>query len=774
MSKFCVLGEELEFREEIDHWMELYREQLVLYNEMRVKYVKAYEQAGSMEKVLAEYKDVCMKLLDEVVEKLYKKLVDFEIYDMSKTVYSKNYGLDNIEDLDDTLEIVEDDFEVLYKEKKYQDNLPFGHENKLGLLEMAELNKGIKLYYTEKVQLEELVIGIQASVAELFSLFIKCVNENYGPYYSYYGDVHNSDKAVALFESAKAVSDDDKEAELLLESLMTGPKENPAYEYIIENYGDSDNEVERMAMFFCPEWKEGQKKKDLMDEYLCELDFTSEEALLETLDEIREECLSYGMDAEQYLQPVRKIIDKYNRISKTCDGFVYDDSEAFQMAQKEMERFLEMTQKLDANNEGLLLEIKKEIETNFKMKSKGKYSDFVEDILQDYDVRYRTVKGELYSSREEADRVKEELEKLESIRSAIDFGDAESIRTALEEMSKVQWMAKEKEVYHSLLEECYTLCSEVSEMEAGNVFANRTEQTEIALKIMLVDAKYRSMKISNVKFESLKTAFLEAFCRVMDKQCEDIMSANAEYFKRLSHAQSYAANVVNKGTEKKGLFSKIAGGAKELLSKGYEAEYMYFSDGGEKEVPTDTKEEGKQLETLVKDKLQQIKETEECYATKYAEVGYIWRLEPKEVSGKIVVANKEAVTKDFVCTTMKTVTEFKTPKNIPDITDVQLIRENLSEKYAKFASMSMMHDDGRSYLTQFISTGQTFSFMVGDKVLLLKEKLNGLVFDSELEVVEVKGNSKKADFWEMYLNCDDNQKLEFKKKNKEFVWVVTM
>ena len=74
MSKFCILEEELEFNEGLDHWMELYREELGLYDEMVEKYIESYEKAGTMEKVLEEYIGICTQILENVSEKLYKKL----------------------------------------------------------------------------------------------------------------------------------------------------------------------------------------------------------------------------------------------------------------------------------------------------------------------------------------------------------------------------------------------------------------------------------------------------------------------------------------------------------------------------------------------------------------------------------------------------------------------------------------------------------------------------------------------------------------------------
>lgn len=773
MSKFFVLGKTLEFQEEIDHWMELYKERLIVDPKMCAKYLEAYDKAGSMEKVLGEYKQVCTNLLNEVIDILHKKLVDFEVYDISRSVYAQHYAGEAIEDINTMYDIVKSDFDILYKEKQYQDRLSSGDPNKQSFTEAIQLNKAIKEYYTQKYKYDDLLLGLRAAIATLYHLFTKCINENYRPYYSYYGDAHNSDKAEALFESAKSIADEDKKIELLLASLKESPKENPAYEYIIETYGDAENEVERMALHFCPEWKEGQKKDALMDAFLCELDYTSEKALLDSLDLVKERSLYFGMAAEKYMQPIKMIADRYDRISKTCDGYFYDNPDMLAVALEEMNCFAEKTEKLDGNDEGLLIAVKKEIDDTFKMNAKEKYSNFLKNALNDYDERYRTVKKEIYTTREEADKVKEEFEKLENLRTNTDFSNPESIQQSMDELDKNQWTVAENKIYRRLFEESYTLCSEAKQLQEGDLNGSRAVQTDIALKLLLISEKYRGMKIFNSDFDEFKTVFMDGFKTIMDKHCIDILSANEEYYKRLSHAQSYAANVVNKSTEKKGIFSKIAGGAKELLSKGYEAEYMFFSDGGKREVPSDTKDIGKGLEFTIKEEQKRIFATYEEYAAKYTEIGYRWNFEAKYISGRRILADKEFVTKEFVREAMKTVTDFKSPKLLPNITDMDAIKENLSVKYSKHALMQIMLKNEKCLLERLMQNGKSIDFVVGDRIRLISKDGKQSIFDSELEVYEVESTSSILDSRKIFVHCNDEQKAIFENMNKEYVWVVT-
>ena len=75
-----------------------------------------------------------------------------------KRLYNKKYGVDS-EEVQECLEFskecVQDDFDILYKEKMYQDRLAYDDENKLSIPMSIQLNAAIKLYYTKKEKIDD-------------------------------------------------------------------------------------------------------------------------------------------------------------------------------------------------------------------------------------------------------------------------------------------------------------------------------------------------------------------------------------------------------------------------------------------------------------------------------------------------------------------------------------------------------------------------------------------------------------------------------------------
>lgn len=558
----------------------------------------------------------------------------------------------------------------------------------------------------------------------------------------------------------------------MIESLKTGPLNNPSYEYIIETFGDANNEVEKMAMQFFENWDKGKKKAELLDQYICSIDYTSERSLEEEIDKCKTICGYYGMDSEKYLKQLKKIIEKYKEIARTCDGICYDNSADLEIAKKEVEEFRDKTYALDANDEKKIQDVRNYIAENFKMHSKEKYLRFLDKALEDYDLRYRTVKDIVYETREEADKVKSEWDYLEDIRKATDYNSVDSLKNAMVKITEQNWTISADINYIEFFQNCLELYNEAKSIVANSNYTNREEQTEVALKIMLLNTKYEAIGVKNLEFEEFTDEFMNNFFEIMNKKCDSILSANTEYYKALEHAQSYFTNVVSKSTEKKFFFSKIVDGAKEMLAKGYVDEYNYFTNNGTSILPSDTKDNGKKVEEIVKSKLKNIENIKKEYELKHQEVGYRWKLGSKKVYGELILVDNAIVTKDFVCAVMKEVTKFHSPQHIPEFTEVLAVRDILEKKYRRFAPMTIEYsEETGGYLQEFLTEKEEFLFNVGDVVYIIKNANDGFFIEGGLEVMEVIGK-KKPDFWKVKIKS--NKKIEdiFKENIKSRVWVV--
>ena len=214
-------------------------------------------------------------------------------------------------------------------------------------------------------------------------------------------------------------------------------------------------------------------------------------------------------------------------------------------AKEDRDDFIDLTIRVDGNDENRLIEIKEKIENNYKTKSKNKYLDFINNALKDYDLRYRTVFGDEYETREQSDIIKDNLKKAVEIKQSINFDSLDDIKEASKKTDNEDIAENIKNKYKSMYNECIEKWEETNNALSLS-YSNRTEQTELLYKLMNLHDDCEYMGIKNHEFEEFYENKRNELLTVKDETLDTISDANKRYYKLLFKAQSYKTNVAEK------------------------------------------------------------------------------------------------------------------------------------------------------------------------------------------------------------------------------------
>ena len=730
MSQYTVFGREITFSEGLDRFGENRKHAVSVARKEGADYINFYYRAGDIETVLDTYDGYASEIYEKIKKELHGKLVnEFNLYDLSYDTFSSEY-CDDLHHHFESFEEVADEYNDIVAEqegaKQYRANRKdsrarwegggFGMSGAIqgsidaGAMNLASgaahgavnlIGNGIdaikasrakKRLYERRDVPHTLSWGINGTVQMIYAGYRRCINERYDQ--DYFDFRVDDERASAILENLQNLSDEEKKKELICEVFQADPIDSDIYEYVLDNYGDPTGVFEEMCTSFC-NYDIVEAKQEYLDAELCEVDFTKKDSVIEAKKMVDEKCNYYKLDAAPYQKALDTIISEYEKTETYCDGFYYENESDINKAKAERDEFVELTTGLDGNDETKMLEIKDKITNEYEQKSKDKYLEFIDKALKDYDLRYRTVFGDEYNSRKEADQAKSEIKDLIDIKSSIGFDSLEGIQDACVKTKAGAFSDKLKNQYVSVYEECENKWKEITDAQQCT-FSNRMEQTKLAYKLLNLQDDCRFLGINNKDFDEYVGSFMNDMMTVNGEKAATIEESNKRYYKLLFKAQSYKSNVVEKeSAPKKGLFSKMMGDVKGALSSGNLSEYNYFTEDGTKELPTDDKsvrDEVISIGASLNEERRKNKAEKDGY--KYFALDKPFSLEPVTLNGKKIVEPDLKVSGDFIVDTMRECTEFDDPEHLPEAVKKPVQEED--EELAELLAFSESEGDNNS------------------------------------------------------------------------------
>ena len=366
---------------------------------------------------------------------------------------------------------------------------------------------------------------------------------------------------------------------------------NPVtYEYLVTQFGDEQNEIQRLTKdLYYGDYLLSYKHeciRTFIDENRGGM--TTFDGAVNIRDICRKKCLAYGIESAEYDAAFENILSEIDRCSHYCDGILYENTDELINARKEQNEFRSIIASLNTNDERSILDARSRIE-KFASKSKDKYLNYMSAIMNDFDTRYRSVEGVTYDTRETADSVKSELALIANLKSTTSLSSGEKINSALERINSNDWTTPKID----LLREYFERAAEVLKYQNDVIddhsfdFPDRLYETDKLYELLLL--RFESNLFGSMKdeFNTVINDFTSRLITVGNTRYSNILEANKQYFKMLSHAHSYENNWINKSTEKKNIFSKLIDKTKETVTKGYAGDYNLFSNNGAEALPAE-------------------------------------------------------------------------------------------------------------------------------------------------------------------------------------------
>jgi hypothetical protein len=223
----------------------------------------------------------------------------------------------------------------------------------------------------------------------------------------------NAKRALGIFNNLE-LGDFDyyKKINLLGEIINLNPYRSKYYEYIIDNYGDENLEIENIANYF--DINLDKYKVSYIYEIYHDIKLENEEDTIEALKQIQNKIEFIGIKEHTVIGELKRILEEFNLQSRTVDDIVFETKEEANLARGEKIKLDFMFDEFYKFNEDQLIDLKQVISSDkFISNIVPKYISKIDTRLSEIDIEKRTVNGVLFESREEANLVIQEKEKLD-------------------------------------------------------------------------------------------------------------------------------------------------------------------------------------------------------------------------------------------------------------------------------------------------------------------------------------------------------------------------
>lgn len=379
--------------------------------------------------------------------------------------------------------------------------------------------------------LKTLADGVNIAVFNVHYALVDAINSN--SRVMKIGSISQEDeqKANAIFNNLKRMQlDKAKSIGLIKEILTMNPYRNEFYEYIIDEYGDRNSNLQDIAEYFGIGLK--AYKHSIISDYFDESYKETEEKALKMKKDIVEIYRRLGLkDDNEYLAEINSKLVEFDEIARTFFDILFDTREEAKLAKEERDiiegLFEEIVEKNTTNmiEEELLRNFRKHIvKHNLKTRIADKYINEVDRKLQEIDIEARTLDDIIFDTREEAKIAKEEKEIIVSIikEYETEFNDEVVIKKMMNKIKSHNYTTKIIDKYISLLDHCLEVLDQDKRTIDGILYETLEE-------VSLAKQKMRDDININIKdlLDNLDNKNVKSICMVYDSVNNPVRFKNA-------------------------------------------------------------------------------------------------------------------------------------------------------------------------------------------------------------------------------------------------------
>ena len=363
------------------------------YNELRKKFIHlAYNLSNEFEIQYSDEKIGLFKTFSQVkkiaqpaAKECVKILISHSIYDIDIEQFLDEYDSDNKE--------LRLEYGDLYNIDMFKYEKPRGYNFNIVLEGMS-------------LTIFEYVYRMQFYLIEIIhNRLNKCVFD--------VPNFESTKRASGIFNNLELGDFDyNTNVNLLGEIINLNPYKSTYYEYIIYKYGDEKLEIENIADYFDINLE--KYKVSYIYEIYHDIDIENEEEAIVALKQIKDKMDFIGLKEHPVIGELKSVLEYFNLQARTVDDMVFETKDEADLARIEKIKLDFMFDEFDKFSEEQLLDIKEVISSDkFTSKIIPKYISKIDKRLSEIDIEKRTVNGVVFESREEADLVIKEKEKLD-------------------------------------------------------------------------------------------------------------------------------------------------------------------------------------------------------------------------------------------------------------------------------------------------------------------------------------------------------------------------
>lgn len=412
-------------------------EAIVRYNELKVKYKKiAIEAEKEFRNIYIEenknIEDVIQNAFDQgnkIIENVVMESDDIDFRRISESNFIEHYYLNYLLDWQEAYNVIcEKYMDIVLKEsekdtyRKYRKETRgrwqgggFGIKGAVtgavqaGAMNMASgaihstfnvagkmvsgmmANRKKSKLFREKSTLDSLATELHDAICNLHlavAQYIKDTTGNEIMGASQYGvDL----VARRLQKLVNSNTDDEYKIEELAKIVEIYPYSESIYQYMIQEFGDSNNEVQIIAEYFgCDVYK---YKEKVLDEKFKKLSTESEEKTKESKEIIINEIERLGLPKNQnYIDILDKKLEEYDIQVRTVNEILFDTREEALKARQEVEKIESITSNIDNEDlESLKLGLEALKSLDLEEKIVNPYLDGLESKINKIELEKRTI-----------------------------------------------------------------------------------------------------------------------------------------------------------------------------------------------------------------------------------------------------------------------------------------------------------------------------------------------------------------------------------------------
>ncbi len=401
-------------------------------------------------------------------------------------------------------------------------------------------------------------------------------------------------EADAIFSNIKkGIVPKEDIPEQLTKAISIYPYDKEVYEYIFDHYGDKEGELLVTSDYFgCSLYK--RIYTELETKFVA-LNFLYPKTLRNSKEKFTQVCEHCGIPSKDYIDVIDNILLMHDENAKNYDAITYPDQETASKVKEELTALVNRVENISGNDEELILTIIKEIET-LRCESKEKYLNYLREALNRADIRYKTVKGVLFSDRETARKARQEAAKIEELFRNCNFNTLEEIRTLRNTVAEYETDLKEN--FLKKLDAMIDIWQKQDSLPAqyqSFFFVKRKYFSD--LYYYALGLKWESEKLGflNENYLNWFTYMENAFMTIKGERYYSAEEANKKYYGAFAHAVSYLNYLNEKNGPKKGFLSSLKNNLSGVVVKNYESDFAFITNNGTLQMPNDTKEEGEEL-----------------------------------------------------------------------------------------------------------------------------------------------------------------------------------